>query len=122
VGTAERYAVGDGISRRWPDASSSKSALRGSFRGAPTTHRTQATYWKWCAEAARARDWGLCHRICAHALLMRIIPRTGLATRISVGRFDHGHAVVVASDSRGPCICLECSSSTHAVRARDLKT
>jgi len=94
-------------------------ALRGSPREAPTSHGPHATYWQWRAEAARARDWGLCRRICAHALLLRIIPRTGLATRISVGRIDHGHIVVVASDTRAPCICLECSSSTHAA---DLKT
>src|SRR5262252_4642569 len=43
---------------------------------------------------------------------MRIIPRTGHATWISVGRTDHGHAVVVAPDARWPCFCLECSSST----------
>src|SRR6516165_1215124 len=43
---------------------------------------------------------------------MRIIPRTGQATRISVGRTDHGHAVVVAPDTRWPCFCLECSSSS----------
>src|SRR5262249_14150310 len=76
-----------------------------------------AAHWQWCAETARARYWSLCRWLRPYTLLLRTISRTGLATWISLGRCDHGHAVIVAAVACWSKPCLGCiAPSVHACR------
>src|SRR5262249_17504635 len=109
VGAADRRLLGDGLPRWRATPAPSESTLRSGAGRPRAVCRARAHDPRRRPEAARPHYRRLCSRLCTRALVLRAVPRTRPAARLSLGRSHHGHAAVAAVVPRRPCLHCPCA-------------